>query len=171
MRGGVERGARLTEGGPRVVLREVRGEDLPAFFEHQRDPVAAAVAGFPSRDRDAFTAHWERILRDPAVRARTVIADGRVAGNLVSFPLEGRRFVGYWLGRGSWGRGIATAALRRFLREEPTRPLFASVARSNVGSIRVLEKCGFRLAGTEPAGGGPDALLYELPGGEDGAHA
>jgi RimJ/RimL family protein N-acetyltransferase len=27
------------------------------------------------------------------------------------------------------------------------RPLFAYVARHNVGSIRVLEKCGFELAG------------------------
>ena len=153
--------------GARVELREVREEDLRAFFEHQRDPVAAEVAAFPSRDRDAFFVHWERILRDPDVLARAVVVDGRVAGNVVSFAVGGRRYVGYWLGRAFWGRGIATEALRRFLRVEPVRPLFASVARTNVGSIRVLEKCGFRPVGEEPADGGPDALLYQLPGWED----
>ena len=157
--------------GARVELREVRGEDLRAFLEHQRDPVAAEVAAFLSRDRDAFFAHWGRILRDPDVLARAILVDGRVAGNVVSFAVDGRRYVGYWLGRAFWGRGIATEALRRFLRVEPARPLFASVARTNVGSIRVLEKCGFRPVAEEPAEGGPDALLYQLPGGEDDVSA
>ena len=46
----------------RVVLRAVREEDLPAIFEQQRDPASVAMAGVPGRDREAFDAHWERLL-------------------------------------------------------------------------------------------------------------
>src|SRR5918999_1935703 len=45
------------------------------------------------------------------------------------------------------GQGIATAALAAFLEELDTRPLYAHVATHNVGSIRVLEKCGFERTG------------------------
>jgi RimJ/RimL family protein N-acetyltransferase len=55
--------------------------------------------------------------------------------------------VTYWLGREHWGKGIATRALREFLTIERTRPLFGSAAKDNAASVRVLEKCGFRLAG------------------------
>src|SRR5205085_7095250 len=42
----------------RVALRPVRESDLPVLFEHQADPEAARMAAFPSRDRQAFIAHW-----------------------------------------------------------------------------------------------------------------
>jgi hypothetical protein len=47
-----------------VVLRDVTEENLPIFFEHQRDPEANRMAAFAARDRDAFMAHWTRILGD-----------------------------------------------------------------------------------------------------------
>jgi RimJ/RimL family protein N-acetyltransferase len=52
-----------------------------------------------------------------------------------------------WIGKEFWGRGIATRALAEFLRLVEARPLLARVARDNVGSIRVLEKCGFEPCG------------------------
>jgi hypothetical protein len=61
----------------------------------------------------------------------------------VSWNNTDGREVGYWLGREFWGQGIATQALALFLEEEPTRPLVAHVAKHNIGSRRVLEKCGF----------------------------
>jgi RimJ/RimL family protein N-acetyltransferase len=128
-----------------VKLREVRPEDLPILFEHQRDPEANRMAAFPARNRDEFMAHWTRILADPTVLARTILADGRVVGNLGSWVQSGHREVGYWIGRDHWGRGIATQALTAFLEEVSVRPLFAHVAAHNLGSIRVLEKCGFVL--------------------------
>jgi RimJ/RimL family protein N-acetyltransferase len=72
-----------------------------------------------------------------------------VAGNIVCFEDQGERLVGYWIGRGFWGLGIATAALAAFLRQIPARPLVARVVRHNVASRRVLEKCGFMLAGED----------------------
>lgn len=133
----------------KVQLRDVEATDLPVFFEHQRDPVATEMAAFPSRDRDRFMEHWKKILAEPKNMVRTILYDGEVAGNVVSFPGSGMTLIGYWIGREYWGRGIATRALRQFLRVVTERPLFAFVARHNVGSIRVLEKSGFTLVADE----------------------
>ncbi|MCC6492594.1 MAG: GNAT family N-acetyltransferase [Pirellulales bacterium] len=126
-----------------MVLREVVDADLPIFFEHQRDPEAVRMAAFPSRDHDAFMTHWARIRGEPSNIIRAIDCDGRVAGNIGSWVAEGRRLVGYWIGREFWGRGVATAALAALLAEVEERPLYAFVAGHNVGSIRVLKKCGF----------------------------
>jgi RimJ/RimL family protein N-acetyltransferase len=126
-----------------VSLRDVLDDDLPILFEHQLDPAATAMATVPSRDREAFMAHWERIRADDSIVLKTIVADGQVAGNVVSWQHEGERLVGYWIGRDHWSKGIATAALAAFLQVVETRPLRARVAEHNIASIRVLEKCGF----------------------------
>lgn len=127
-----------------VELRDVAEDDLPIFFQHQSDPEANQMAAFTARDRDAFMAHWRsKILGDETVAKKTILFDGEVAGNIVSFEHEGKREVGYWIGREYWGKGIASKALAAFLEHERRRPLYAGVARHNIGSIRVLEKCGF----------------------------
>jgi RimJ/RimL family protein N-acetyltransferase len=126
-----------------VTLRPVQISDLPVLYEHQRDPVASAQAAFVARDWHAFVTHWTGIVGDPDVLSRAVLADGQLAGNLLAFTFEGRRELGYWIGRQWWGRGVATAAVARFLTIETTRPLYASVTEGNVASMRVLEKVGF----------------------------
>ena len=132
-----------------VTLRPVEAADLPIFFEHQRDPAGIAMAGVGGRDRAAFDEHWAKILADDATRIRTILAGGEVAGYALTFERDGRREVGYWIGRDHWGRGVATAALVAFLGEEESRPLYAGVLPANLGSLRVLEKCGFAVAGEE----------------------
>jgi RimJ/RimL family protein N-acetyltransferase len=132
-----------------VVLRPVEPADLPIFFEHQRDPAGIVMAGVGGREREWFDEHWAKILADEASLIRTVVADGAVAGNVLSFERDGRREVGYWIGRDHWGRGVATAALVAFLGEEARRPLHAGVLPANLGSLRVLEKCGFAVCGEE----------------------
>ena len=104
------------------------------------------MAAFPSRDRAVFDAHWAtNILGNPSNVTRTILVDGKVAGNIGSWQHGGLRFVSYWIGREHWGKGVATRALAAFLHVVNERPLYAHVARHNAGSIRVLEKCGFRL--------------------------
>lgn len=139
-----------------MSLREVRASDLPILFEHQLDPEATRMAAFPSRDRDAFMAHWAKIMANPACAARTVFFDGSVAGHIGAWTDGAERLVGYWIGREFWGRGIASAALAQFLHYETTRPLTARVVRHNAASIRVLRKTGFTPAGEE---------AFDLPGG------
>jgi RimJ/RimL family protein N-acetyltransferase len=128
---------------PEIRLRDVVATDLTLFFAHQQDPEAAALAAFTPRDKPAFAEHWAKLLWDDTVLIQTVVAGGEVAGNVLSFNRDGRREVGYWIDRASWGRGVATAALVAFLRLEQTRPLYAGVAKHNIASIRVLQKCGF----------------------------
>lgn len=126
-----------------VHLRPVAPADLETFFADQADPVACAMAGFRSRDREAFFAHWAKNLAEPTNRMRTVLAFGIVAGNVVAWGPPAARAVGYWITRNLWGRGIATRALRQFVALEPIRPLIAHVARHNPASQRVLANCGF----------------------------
>lgn len=126
-----------------VVLREVRTDDLPIFFEHQGDPDSIVMAAVEGRDRETHRSHWHRILADETAFTRTIVGHEQVVGNVVSWEADGQRMVGYWIGKEHWGQGIATKALRLFLSEVSQRPLFAIVAKHNLGSIRVLEKCGF----------------------------
>lgn len=137
----------MTEAGSaarQVHLRAVEDDDLGVFFDHQADPEATEMAAFPARGKDQFAAHWARIRADATVIQRTIVADGAVAGYIGSWEQDGQRLLGYWIGRDHWGRGIATQALAQFTRQVTTRPLHAHVAVHNAGSIRVLQKCGFR---------------------------
>lgn len=121
------------------------------------------MAAFEARDRDAFMAHWTKIRADASVVTRAVVAEGQVAGNVVSWEQSGRRVIGYWIGREFWGRGIATRALAAFLGELSTRPLYAHVAAHNAASIRVLEKCGFTITDERPEPSDtPDDGIAEL---------
>jgi hypothetical protein len=122
-----ERGLRMTgsAGAPPlgvVALREVLPADLPILCAQQQDPMANQMAAFPARDEDAFMAHWAKTLADPTVTARTVVLDGQVAGNVVSFEHDGQREIGYWIARECWGQGVATRALSLFLELVPARP-------------------------------------------------
>jgi RimJ/RimL family protein N-acetyltransferase len=110
------------------------------------------MAGFPAREREAHDAHWAKIRADPDNYMRTVEADGTVAGNVLSWHGDEGRLIGYWIGREFWGKGVATAAVSAMLDEIDERPLIAFVAPQNVGSIRVLEKCGFVRVGEDEEG-------------------
>ena len=147
------------------MLRDVVESDLDALFEQQADPESSAMAAVPSRDRAAFDAHWRRILADENTVVRVIDVDGAAAGHVLSWPSEGRRYIGYWVAREFWGRGLATAGLAELLTELRERPLHALVSTDNRASIRVLEKCGFVEVGPADdklADEGVPGLLYEL---------
>ena len=58
-------------------------------------------------------AHWTKILADETVIKKTVLFDGRVAGNVVSFEQECEREVGYWIGREPRRRSRSSLLTRR----------------------------------------------------------
>jgi RimJ/RimL family protein N-acetyltransferase len=135
-----------------VTLRTVEAGDLALFFEQQLDPEANWLAAFVAKDpkdRAAFDAHWARILKAPGITNRTILEGAAVAGHVACFPQDGALEVTYWLGHDYWGRGIATQALQALLRLIPERPLRARVAKDNPASLRVLQKCGFTVVGTD----------------------
>ena len=70
-------------------------------------------------------------------------------GSVSSFVFDGETDVTYWIDRAAWGRGIASRALELLMDLVPTRPLHARAASDNAGSLRVLQKSGFKIIGTE----------------------
>lgn len=140
-------------------LREVVESDLDAFFQHE--PEANRIAAFPARDREPFDAHWRRLLADDSLTKKTIVYEGEVGGNVGCWEQEGRRLVGYWIGRKFWGKGLATRALQEHTGAVTQRPLHAWVATSNVASIGVLEK--FVRVGSQKDD--DEELLFELHGG------
>jgi RimJ/RimL family protein N-acetyltransferase len=128
-----------------VRLRPVTRADLPVLFAHQSDPDGCAMAAVHPRTAEAFFARWDEVFRDDRVVPRAILADGALAGAISCFQRDGQDYIGYWIAREQWGRGIATRALELLLEEVPRRPLLARVATHNIGSLRVLERCGFEV--------------------------
>jgi len=132
----------------KLTLREVNESDLSIFFNQQLDEESNYMAAFISRDpkdKNAFTAHWNKILTDDSVVIQTILLDDDIIGNIASFIMFGEREVSYWIGKEYWGNGFATMALSEFLIKDKERPLHAHAAKDNIASIRVLEKCGFKI--------------------------
>jgi RimJ/RimL family protein N-acetyltransferase len=134
-----------------VSLRKIEPADLDAFYTHQLDPTAIKMAAFVSdrKGREAFDTHWNKILKSPQNINRAVVADGQVAGYVACYPLEGNLEVTYWIDRKFWDRGIATEALKQLLRLVTVRPITGRAAADNHGSVRVLQKCGFKIIGKD----------------------
>lgn len=135
-----------------ITLRATHSDDLPLLYEQQLDPEARRMAAFvqeSSLDREGYITRALANISNPENVTCTIIADGQVAGSVVSYLDEGQREVGYWVDKAFWGQGVATAALRQFLTIVTSRPLYARAASDNSGSLRVLEKCGFTRYGSE----------------------
>lgn len=136
-----------------AVLREATDADLEALFVHQADPSVKAMADHPGREREAFFVHMRtKVLGQPNSILQIIDVGGVVTGNVVSWLHEGQWNLGYVLGPAWWGKGLASWAVERFLGTMRKRPLFADVARHNVGSQRVLEKNGFVRVGEHSNG-------------------
>lgn len=137
-----------------IVLRDVTMGDLPIFFEQLLDSEANQMAAFTVKnpaDWEAFIAHWTKILGDETTNIQTILFSGKVAGHVLSYKDEefGGPEVSYWIGKPYWGNRVATRALSAFLLQTNVRPLYARAAKDNIGSLRVLEKCGFTRIGED----------------------
>ncbi|MFC9255312.1 GNAT family N-acetyltransferase [Amycolatopsis thailandensis] len=135
-----------------VALRLVEDSDLDALFEQMRDPESVRMAAFIARDpndREAFDAHVAKLRSSPDIILRAVTGDGRFLGTVGSFVVEGDTEITYWIDSSSWGQGIASQAVALLLDLVEVRPLHARAASDNLGSLRVLQKAGFTIIGTE----------------------
>ena len=127
-----------------VRLRNTEPGDLPIFHEQQLDADATRMA-FSACDRAAFHAHWAtNILGNPGAVTQTILFDGQVAGNIGSWPQEVSASSTTGSAR-SIGARVSRPRRSAFLHLVTERPIHAHVVKHNVGSIRVLEKCGFSL--------------------------
>ena len=121
------------------------------------------MAAFPTRAPDVFFAHWAKIRADPTNYTRTIVADDKVVGDIVSW-LDAGRTRGRLLDRpGALGEGVRDGgAPARCSRRSTDRPITAHVVAHNVGSQRVLEQCGFVRVGEEVADDGVHELIFRL---------
>tara|TARA_R110000868_G_scaffold241497_1_gene496064 strand:+ start:39739 stop:40215 length:477 start_codon:yes stop_codon:yes gene_type:complete len=130
-----------------VELREPVDSDLDIIFPMTQDPVANQMSMVYPRSREAFEEQWNSRSGDPASVLRIILLDGEIVGRINSFTKEGETHVGYLIAQEHWGKGVMTAALTQFVGLVERRPLEARAAKSNLGSCRVLEKCGFEKIG------------------------
>ena len=135
-----------------VALRPIDDSDLDDLFDQMRDPESVWMAAFTAKDpndREAFDAHMSKVSTSPDGTMRAVIRGCRLVGSIASFVREGDTEVTYWIDRSVWGQGVASQALAIFLDTVTVRPVYARAASDNVGSLRVLQRAGFAIIGTE----------------------
>ncbi|QWT86221.1 GNAT family N-acetyltransferase [Chryseobacterium sp. PCH239] len=135
-----------------IKLRPTVVEDLETLFQFQLDDEANHLAAFTSKDstnKEAYIAKFTKLLADPTINNQTIIAGTVIVGSIAKFIMEDDVEITYWIDKNFWGKGIATTALKDFLTIETTRPIFGRVAFDNLGSQKVLEKCGFIKIGTD----------------------
>ena len=146
----------------RLTLRHFQDQDVDALYKIQRDADAMRYTYCaPSRAEaeqrlrayadlwgELGYAPWTAILR----------AESRIIGwgglNIDPFDPGWGVEVAYFFHPSYWGRGFATELVRASLEhgflQHGLETIRAFAHRENIGSIRVLEKCGFRFAGFEP---------------------
>ena len=114
---------------------------MPTTWQHlpSKDP----------SDWNSFSKHWNKVLLNKNISKQTILVENNVVGNVLSFEQFGNLEVSYWIDREYWGKGIATNALKEFLRQVTIRPLYARAAKDNIGSLSVLKKCGFSITGED----------------------
>ena len=148
---------------PRLVLRSLRDEDLGPLFEIQGDREAMRYTYTAPSPEECGRRLWEheRTRAEHGFAPWVVVlrSDGRVAGwgglGVDPFAPGWGPEVSYFLHPALWGQGIATEVVRAALAhgfETHSLAVIGAFARpDNAASIRVLEKCGFRLLGWEQA--------------------
>ena len=135
-----------------ITLTETEKDDLNSFFQFQLDKEANYLAAFTSKDPNDKTAYMEKYtkhLADPTIHMRTIKVNDVIAGSIAKFVMENEAGITYWIDRKFWGQGIATTALKNFLKIEQARPIYGRVAFDNYGSQKILEKCGFVKTGKD----------------------
>ena len=134
-----------------IKLRPTEISDLNNLFQFQLDKEGGYLAAFMPKDptdKSAYINKQTKLLNDPTVNNQTIIFDNTIVGSIAKFVMEGDTEITYWIDRKFWGQGIATTALNAFLKIELTRPIYGRVAFDNLGSQKVLKKCGFIKIGT-----------------------
>jgi ribosomal-protein-alanine N-acetyltransferase len=151
-----------TLAGPRVGLRVMREDDVPALFALYSDLVGMRYWSFkPLTELAQAQEQYERNRR--GLEAGDCIpwvivpsgADGMI-GTCSLFAIDARHrraMIGYALARRHWGKGLATEALRLALDHAfgamALHRVEADIDPRNRASLRLVERVGFRAEGVQ----------------------
>ena len=146
-------------------LRELREDDIPAWFARATDVESADLAGDPVPESIDMGKHWlqrhrDRFDRKSAIRWAIVPAGSSASVGTVGLTLIARNpdaaELGIVVGRADWGKGIGTAAARIACGYGfdvlGLKEIRAEVLERNKASIRLLERIGFRIVPNEEKG-------------------
>lgn len=166
--------------GERVLLRGFRPADRDDVFALYADKEAVRFGYAPKMDQlsdaDHVISETARLARERELFHFGVARreDDRIIGHATLFditPAHRRAELGYSIVKTSWGRGLGTEAAGVLIgfafTQLDLRRIEADVDPRNIGSIRVLEKHGFRREGYlrerwELAGEIQDGVMFGL---------
>lgn len=141
----------------RLLLRSIEAGDLADIHAYSREAHVGPAAGWkPHESLDETRAFMDTFGALDGVFAIVLTETGRVIGTIglvadARRPLDDVRMLGYAMGEAYWGRGYMTEVARAVLRfgfEERGLALVSAYCYPhNVGSARVLDKCGFTREG------------------------
>ncbi|KAL2257713.1 hypothetical protein VTK26DRAFT_9269 [Humicola hyalothermophila] len=169
---------------PNIHLRPHHPSDAPFVRAAADDPAVARFMAqgfrspFTSTDAELLIG-YSNAVSSPLAPPGTILcyaicdgATGRPVGGVgaarVHEDIESRTLeVGCWLGRGWWGRGIMTAALREYVRWafrtlRGLNRIEAMVFEGNERSVRLMEKVGFTHEGTRRRAGEKDGWVFDI---------
>jgi len=144
---------------PRLVLRRPEMADVPAVVSLANNlHVAENLMTMPHPYKPSDAVDWIN-TRTPRHKGARLAITLRECGTLVgavgwsSKLLQGLDLpqIGYWIGEPFWGNGYATEAAQAMIdhifSHTDVQELGCSCRVTNVGSRRVIEKCGFQYDG------------------------
>ncbi len=153
------RRGRLVLETERLRLRDHRRSDFEKYYALFADPEVAEFIAYGLRsDRKAQKRAFSAIRAQPALAARDkyyLLAEDRASGEFVGecgFDVIRREAgggiaeAGYYIARSKWGAGYATEILGALIdycfRELGLHKVMGTCDCRNLGSARVMEKCG-----------------------------
>lgn len=140
-------------------LRLWRKEDLDQLVKHANNPKIAGnlTNAFPHPyTRKSGKGFIEMVTQFSPPHIFCISKDDKAIGAIGIHPQSDiwskNAELGYWLAEPYWGHGIVTAAIREIVKYGfdtfPLNRIFARPFSGNIGSQKVLEKCGFVLEAT-----------------------
>ena len=136
-----------------IRLSERTEQSVAIYFEKANAPGIRAVLPQKAKTlEEALYDYRQTLLPGAASFGRTIYADGQYVGDVWCYCIdpadEPNAMVSYCVFEETlWGKGVATEALKLFLKEAAAKFHLKSVGAftyaRNASSIRVLEKCGF----------------------------
>ena len=145
----------------RLVLRKIRESDAEYLFRNwASDPEVTKFLTFsPHQDIEVskkIIALWLEAEKDPkTIRFFITIKGSDEAWgtiDVVGYP-DGVPEIGYCLSRKQWGKGYMTEACKAFLQylfDLGFDKVEIRAHEKNIGSNRVIQKCGFTFVGKKP---------------------
>jgi len=161
-----------------IRLREYEKQDAETNLKYANNPNVARflLETFPSPYTLDDSIWWTSVgHKELTGMHRAIDLDGECIGSIGVTPgeMENRHTweIGYWIGEPHWKQGYGSEALGQMteyvFQSTDAKRLYAPVLAPNKASMRILEKCGYKLEGVhvcavyrESEGGFLDEHVY-----------